>query len=309
MDVPRIASFTNIRTIAYILMHLDQIKIIECAIGFGSLIFLFAIARIEKYLEFKLYPVLMCLSVTTFLSSYLSMAQEYGVVIVGDIPSGMPKFHVPWSLFLIESITPLSAFYVVLTIFPYILILTLITHVTSLSICNFYPSKISSSPNQQLLLLSLITLVCSFLSCMIPSASISRSALLYRVKAHSPIASGVVGLIVLSVLLWWTSLVHSIPMACLGSIIVFCLSPTVFKKNVHIYLLINDAAGDEDDEVDETRWMKTKKFVGLAKDAIIFWTTVSSVILFDASIGILVGMGASAVLNYILSEGIKELPE
>jgi SulP family sulfate permease len=139
------------------------------------------------------------------------------VPVVGFIPPGLPSFQAyPWDgtinfTTLISSSIPIA----------------IVTHLITMSVGRSLASKYNvpaPSSNQELLALGIGTVVSAFTGGYASCASLSRSAVLASAGAASPMAAGVVSVLVLVVMMqFFTAYLKPLPMAALAAVVMSAL--------------------------------------------------------------------------------------
>ena len=166
--------------------------------------------------------VLLAVVVTTLLS-WLTGYEAGGGKVVGDIPSGLPTISLPTIDFNLLNDMLVSAFFIALLGF-----------VESISIARAIAikSRHRVDPNQELIGQGVANLVGSISQSFPVSGSFSRSALNYSTGAKTGMTSVFTALLVLITLLFLTPLMHHLPSAVLGAIIMVAVISLVNLKAV-----------------------------------------------------------------------------
>ncbi|CAK9802967.1 Slc26a5 [Anthophora plagiata] len=212
--------------------------------------------RIAKMSPFPIPIEMLAVIIGTVLSVYMNLTDVYGIVIVGDIPVGLPVPSLP-PLSLIPSIL-LDSF-----------VITMVAYTISMSMALIFAQKFSYEvdSNQELMAQGFGNLVGSFFSCMPFTASLSRSLIQQTVGGRTQLASLISCGILISVLLWVGPYFEPLPRCVLASIIVVALQGMLTKVT------------------------EFKRFWKLDKmDGTIWAVTFTSVILLDVEYGLLIGI-------------------
>ena len=138
---------------------------------------------------------------------------ERGIMVVGELPAGVPSFALP----------QLSGG-ILLELLPIALVLALISFVETLSIGKSFAPRYGYyrvRPNRELVALGLSKVVGSFFRAIPTSASFSRSAVLEGGGARTAAAGGVAFVLLLLVLLFFTPAFYYLPIPVLAAIIVY----------------------------------------------------------------------------------------
>lgn len=189
-----------------ILKGLPSLDFMTCAIGIAAFIIIYGMKRIRPH-----YPAGLVALVLTSLAVMFFQLQEHGVVVVGTIPGGLPKPHLP--LFDFEIISSLIGPTVVIALVSFAE-----TYSVGKSISNETKQKVNV--NQEFVGQGLANVAASFLQGYPVSGSFSRTAINYAVGAKTGISSVVSSVIVVSALLFFTPLFKYIPRAALAALVI-----------------------------------------------------------------------------------------
>ncbi|XP_076760802.1 prestin isoform X1 [Xylocopa sonorina] len=212
--------------------------------------------KIAKLSSLPIPIEMLVVVIGTILSVYLNLADVYGIIIVGDIPVGLP----------VPSLPPLS-------LVPNILLdsftITMVSYTISMSMALIFAQKLNYEvdSNQELMAQGVGNLVGSFFSCMPFTASLSRSLIQQTVGGRTQLASLISCGILISVLLWIGPFFEPLPRCVLASIIVVALKGMLIKVT------------------EFNRFWKLDKM-----DGIIWAVTFTSVIILDVEYGLLIGI-------------------
>jgi SulP family sulfate permease len=250
--------------------------------------------------------VLIALVIITIVSFSLKLP-DYSVAIVGAIPSGFPGLTIPWKIFgiLNQELTTK----IILKTIPESFSLALVIHITNLAVlqsCDpilptlIYPElsaaeRLEAVEMQELLNGCLTALIVSFLSCFVPSGSLSRSILLFsKTKGKSPLSAVFSSLVILSIVLFLSASVYYIPMCALGAVIIYSLIPTIFtiRKSYLVYIQCRKNYK----EARQSGELNFIRILLLFQDFLIYLATFLAVIVLDATWGIAVGLGLSFIM-------------
>ncbi|TGZ46775.1 prestin isoform X2 [Temnothorax longispinosus] len=212
--------------------------------------------RVSKLCPFPVPIEMLVVVIGTVVSMEMNLADTYNVIIVGDIPVGLPVPSVP-PLSLIPSILVDS------------FVITMVAYTISISMALIFAQKMDYEidSNQELVAQGLGNLVGSFFSCMPITASLSRSMVQQTVGGHTQLASLISCGILVCVLLWIGPFFQPLPRCVLASIIVVALKGMLMKVTEFMQF-----------------WRLDKT------DAAIWAITFVVVILFDIEYGLLVGV-------------------
>ncbi|KAK4878230.1 hypothetical protein RN001_010736 [Aquatica leii] len=161
---------------------------------------------------------LVAVAIGTAISYGMNLKENYGVNIVGYIPTGLPNPDVP-----IFSLIP--------SIIVDSFIITMVSYTITMSMALIVAQKdhYEVDSNQELLALSFSNCFGSFFSCMPITASLSRTMIQQAVGGVTQIASVVSCFILLFVLLWIGPLFENLPKCVLASIIIVALKSMILQ--------------------------------------------------------------------------------
>ncbi|KAF5276713.1 hypothetical protein FQR65_LT16240 [Abscondita terminalis] len=205
----------------------------------------------------------------TGISYGMSLKSQYGVNIVGYVPTGLPNPDLP-----IFSLIP--------SVIVDSFVITMVSYTISMSMALIVAQKdhYEVDSNQELLALSFSNCFGSFFSCMPLTASLSRTMIQQAVGGVTQIASVVSCFILLFVLLWIGPLFESLPRCVLASIIVVALKSMILQ------------------------FMSLKNYWKLSKwDALVWIVTFFTTTLVSIDYGLLAGIIVS--LSSIFIQGQK----
>ncbi|MFT6934717.1 MAG: SulP family sulfate permease [Maribacter sp.] len=172
-------------------------------------------------------PGILIVVILAMVAAYALKLGDYGVVLVGAVPSGLPNFVMPnlqWDS--LEKLWPIA------------LALALVGYLEAISIgkaLEVQSGEETIEPNQELLALGSSNIVGSFFQAYPVSASFSRSAINHQSGAKTNLASLYSVILVVLTLLFLTPIFQFLPNAVLASIImvsVFSLIDVSYAKNL-----------------------------------------------------------------------------
>ena len=195
----------------HLLLALPHTHLVTFAMGafaLGSLIVL------KKFAP-RLPGVLLVVTLSTLLSWALGYDQLGGSVI-GSIPRGLPEFHFPVVDLNFGNLGPL---------FTSAVIVGLMGLVEAVSISKSIAAQTRQrwSVNQELVGQGLANITAGLFQGFVVSGSFSRSAVNFAVGARTGFASIISGILVAITLLFLTDLLHYLPQATLGAIIIMAV--------------------------------------------------------------------------------------
>jgi SulP family sulfate permease len=187
--------------------HLAEINWITCVISLLSILFL---VLMKKY--FRQIPASLLLVIIGTFAVYSLHLDQYGVQIVGEIPSGLPHFKIPF----IDKDTFLE-------LMPIALTLSFIAFLEAISVAKSIEAKHDNykvKPNQELIALGLGNMIGSLFQTYPATGGFSRTAVNDHAHAKTPLAAIFSALVVLITLLFLTPYFYFLPKAILGAVIV-----------------------------------------------------------------------------------------
>ncbi len=178
-----------------------------------AIISFFIMIMIKKYTP-KLPGVLIAVVVTTSISYLINFNSEFGGVIVGDIPKGLPSLIMPNFDFTVMSQMIVTA-----------ITIGLIGFMEAISIAKAMAAQTKQrlDVNQELIGQGLSNIVSSFFQGYAVSGSFSRSAVNISSGAITGFSSVVTAVIVGISLLFLTPLLYHLPQATLASVIIMAV--------------------------------------------------------------------------------------
>ncbi|KAG7303244.1 hypothetical protein JYU34_011711 [Plutella xylostella] len=148
----------------------------------------------------------------TLVSRFWGLKEQFGVALVGHIPTGLP----------VPSVPPLE-------LMPAVALdagtITVVSYTISMSMALIFAAKekYEVDANQELLALGSSNVFASFFGCAPFCASLSRSYIQYQAGSKTPLTTVISALLVLSVLLWLGPFFTLLPRCVLAAIIVVSL--------------------------------------------------------------------------------------
>ncbi|XP_069356993.1 prestin isoform X1 [Maniola hyperantus] len=211
---------------------------------------------------------LLAIVIGTLASSLGNLKQNYGISLVGTIPTGLPEPNVP-AIELMPRIA-LDAFTI-----------TMVTYTISMSMALIFAAKdkYEVDANQELLALGASNVFGSFFCCAPLCASLSRSYIQYQAGSKTGITSVVSAVLILCVLLWVGPFFEQLPRCVLASIIVVSLKGMFMQVK------------------------ELNKFWKLSKlDAVVWLVTFLVTMLINIDIGLGAGLLASVGALFVRSQ-------
>lgn len=203
------------------LREISGVEPVTLGIGLGAIFILLFIRRLPVFV-----PGAIVVVVIGTLAATVFGLEEYGVAVVGDVPSGLPRPSLPQ-----------VDFADVRDLIPTVLTLALIQFMSVSSLSRLFATRhhYSIDANRELLGVGAANLVGSFFRALPISGSFSRSSVNDEAGARTPLANasaaGVVGL----TLLLFTPLFHNLPMAVLAAIIMVAAVGLIDLKELQYF--------------------------------------------------------------------------
>ncbi|KAL1925043.1 uncharacterized protein VTP21DRAFT_4697 [Calcarisporiella thermophila] len=212
--------------------------------------------------------VLMTVLFLTTVSFVFKFNQKFNVSVIGDIPQGLPIFHVPLDMLLNP---PADLEFTPLLLIQPVLVISVVAYVMTISIGKQFAKqfKYSVDPDQELIALGLSSLGGSCLSSYVSCGSLTRSVILAQTGARSQLASFVGVIVVILTLLWLTPLFYYLPQTVLAAVI------------------INACVGLLRGQLFEG-WRMLR--MGDKRGALLWWSTFLGVVFLSVEVGIIVGV-------------------
>ncbi|KAF9353896.1 hypothetical protein BGX26_008345 [Mortierella sp. AD094] len=243
-------------------------------VGQRASLFLWCIPKVH----FPIPDIFICVVVFTVATVVFDLDKLYRIQVIGYIPTGLPTMT--WPPAMIEA---WSTDDWLLLLWPSFL-MAIIVYVMSLSVAKHFGREYGYEvdADQEMLALGAGSLIGSCFGGYACTGNLTRSAILAQLGAKTPLASLVGAFMVLMTLLWFTVLFERIPNTILAAIVLVALRSLL----MHAFEA-------------KRLWR-----VGRQKDALIWWVTFISVIIFSIEIGLAIGM-ATVVLFKLYKHGSR----
>ncbi|HBT09594.1 MAG TPA: sodium-independent anion transporter, partial [Leeuwenhoekiella sp.] len=209
-----VSSNKTLPIIKQTLAQLDQINPVAVAVGLAGIGIMLLIKRISSQIPAAIVVVIFGISL-----AYFTPLTNYGLILVGKIPDGLPSFgvpSVPW-----EDLGQL---------FTLALAMSLIAFMEVVSIGKALEEKVKSNtinPNQELIALGTGNIVGSFFQCYPTTAGFSRTAVNFQAGAKTGVAAFISASLVALTLLFLTPVFYYLPNAILASIIMLAITSLI----------------------------------------------------------------------------------
>ena len=196
----------GLKKIPYLFTHLNELKINTTLLFLISLIFLFLFAKI-----FPRFPTSISLVLVTGILSYLLDFEKYGLLLIGEVPRGLPEFIFPTvNIDAIDYLPGAFAIAVIASIGSSIMALKL----------ELKQSK-KINLNREYISLGLAKFLSAFFGSMVSAGSFNRTILAYKIGGKTQITSIVSSLIILFTILFLTQVVYYFPQSVIASLIIY----------------------------------------------------------------------------------------
>ncbi|XP_076334916.1 prestin-like isoform X3 [Tachypleus tridentatus] len=192
----------------------------------------------------------------TVVSHFLSLNSNYGVPIIGSIPTGLPPPSLPSARLLPEVAGDSVA-------------IALVGFASSLSLAAMYAKRhnYKIDANQELLAIGAGNILGGFFSCIPSGGSLARSAVMDSIGARTQLNGLISCVVLLIVLLLLAPLLHSLPTCVLASITIIALKDLL------------------------KQFTELKRLGRISKvDACIWFVTFVSVVLLDVTYGLIISV-------------------
>ena len=196
----------GLKKIPYLFTHLNELKINTTLLFLISLIFLFLFAKI-----FPRFPTSISLVLVTGILSYLLDFEKYGLLLIGEVPRGLPEFIFP--TVNIDAIGYLPG------AFAIAVIASIGSSIMALKLELKQSKKINL--NREYISLGLAKFLSAFFGSMVSAGSFNRTILAYKIGGKTQITSIVSSLIILFTILFLTQVVYYFPQSVIASLIIY----------------------------------------------------------------------------------------
>jgi SulP family sulfate permease len=180
----------------------------------------------KKY--FKSIPGQLIAVIFGILAVWAGGLTEQGVLILGEVPQGLPKVGIPeFTLELVQDL------------FPIALAISLVSFMESIAVAKAIQSRHKNYkviPNQELISLGLANIGGSFFQSFPVTGGFSRTAVNDQAGAKTGMAAVISALLIILTLLFLTSLFYYLPKAILASVIMVAVFGLIdYKEAIHLW--------------------------------------------------------------------------
>ncbi|MBR48578.1 MAG: hypothetical protein CMC59_08480 [Flavobacteriaceae bacterium] len=196
----------GLKKIPYLLLNIHELKLNTTLLFLISLIFLFLFAKF-----FPRFPTSISLVCVTGILSYLLDFEKHGLLLIGDVPKGLPVFIFP--TFDIDYIKYLPG------AFGIAFIASIGSSIMALKLEPYQPNKINL--NREYISLGIAKFLSSFFGSMLSAGSFNRTILAYKIGGKTQITGIVSSIIILLTILYLTPVVYYFPQSVIAALIIY----------------------------------------------------------------------------------------
>ena len=196
----------GLKKIPYLFTHLHELKLNTTLLFFTSIIFLFLFA-----VFFPRFPTSISLVVVTGILSYLFDFEKYDLLLIGEVPNGLPELIFP--TVNINSIKYLPG------ALGIAIIASIGSSMMAIKLESYQPKKIKL--NREYVSLGLAKIVSSFFGSMLSAGSFNRTILAYKIGGKTQITGIVSSIIILFTILYLTPVVYYFPQSVIAALIIY----------------------------------------------------------------------------------------
>ena len=196
----------GLKKIPYLFSNLNELKLNTSLLFLTSIIFLFIFAKF-----FPRFPTSISLVLITGILSYLFDFEKYGLLLIGEVPKGLPK--------LIFPILDKEVLKYLPGAFGIAFITSIGSSIMAIKLEPKQPKKIQL--NREYISLGLAKIISSFFGSMLSAGSFNRTILAYKIGGKTQITGIVSSIIILFTILYLTPVVYYFPQSVIAAIIVY----------------------------------------------------------------------------------------
>ena len=196
----------GLKKIPYLFLNIHELKLNTTLLFLISLVFLFLFAKF-----FPRFPTSISLVCVTGILSYLLDFEKYGLLLIGDVPKGLPAFIFP--TFDIDYIKYLPG------AFGIAFIASIGSSIMALKLEPYQPNKINL--NREYISLGIAKFLSSFFGSMLSAGSFNRTILAYKIGGKTQITGIVSSIIILLTILYLTPVVYYFPQSVIAALIIY----------------------------------------------------------------------------------------
>ena len=204
LEIPQQLNY--IEKIYFLLLHFGETHFLTALFFITALLLLFLLPRF-----FPKFPTAIVLLTLTGVAAYAFNLEEEGIVLIGEVPQGLPVFLWPeWNS---------SAWNYLPGAFGIAFVTTVGSFVMAKSVADRQPKAWNA--NRDMVALGAAKMVSAFFGSLVPAGSFNRSILNLKSGAKTQISGLVAALMVLFTLLFLTPIVYYLPQSVIAAIIVY----------------------------------------------------------------------------------------
>ena len=196
----------GLKKIPYLFLNIHELKLNTTLLFLISLVFLFFFAKFSPR-----FPTSISLVFVTGILSYLLDFEKYDLLLIGDVPKGLPAFIFP--NFDIDSIKYLPGAFVIA------FIASIGSSIMALKLEPYQPNKINL--NREYISLGIAKFLSSFFGSMLSAGSFNRTILAYKIGGKTQITGIVSSIIILLTILYLTPVVYYFPQSVIAALIIY----------------------------------------------------------------------------------------
>ncbi|MCB0479056.1 MAG: sulfate permease [Crocinitomicaceae bacterium] len=216
LDIP--SSNQVQKSVENLVKHLDETNWTTFIVALSTAVLLIGIKKISKLIPGPIIVV----TIFTALTYFMHLDSEYGLKIVGEVPSGFPPFTGSW--FLWEDLIKLA---------PLALTIALISYMQSISIAKSLQDMKNDHEvdnNQEMRAIGVGAMIGSLFGTYSSAGGFSRSAVNQEAGAKTPVSLIIASVFILIVLLFLTGPFYFLPKAVIGAIIITAILKLIDLK-------------------------------------------------------------------------------
>ena len=214
----------GLKKIPYLFLNIHELKLNTTLLFLISLVFLFLFAKF-----FPRFPTSISLVCITGIMSYLLDFEKHGLLLIGDVPKGLPVFIFP--TFDIDYVKYLPG------AFGIAFIASIGSSIMALKLEPYQPNKINL--NREYISLGIAKFLSSFFGSMLSAGSFNRTILAYKIGGKTQITGIVSSIIILLTILYLTPVVYYFPQSVIAALIIYSVY-FLFDFNLMFKLWIED---------------------------------------------------------------------
>lgn len=223
VDIERSSSIVEL--LGGVFTNLSNVNLVTLVIGVLGIIVMKGVKKIHSAIPGALVVVILGIVFVEF----LGLAESYDVLIIGEVPSGLPSFKIPeLNMDLASKLLPMA------------MTLGLIAFMEAVSVAKSLEAKHKGeyelNNNQEMVALGLANIVGSMFGSYPTTGGFGRSAVNDSAGAKTNLAALISASLMVLILLFLTPLFYYLPKAVLGSIIMVAVFGLIdFKFPKHIW--------------------------------------------------------------------------